>query len=473
MMRFLYLILVLPMLALNACSSSPEPVPKTSTPVPQSDSPDEIPVGEVVRTMSCLSDPSNTYSFYIPKSKSAGKKHPVVLFFDAHARGTLPLEKYKALAERYGFIITCSNNSKNGLDVGAVLSISSAYFSDVLKRLPVDTHNIFAGGFSGGARVALGLAMQDDRIKGVIANSAGFDPMKTPLRKEVCFVGLVGNEDFNLAEMKATQAALNQTSTVNDLLIFNGKHEWAPDGDMDKAFLLLSLEGIRSGRLAKNDSILNASFRTDQREAGKILSGKSDILTQAAACNLMLVYYSGIKPVESYKVKLENICQSEAYKKARSKTADLSRAEQDLQAMYAKYFQEKNMAWWTTEIARLRQETKAYPDKEKISRDQRLLGYLSLVAFMNANSALNQNALPQAEEFLSLYAIIDPQNSEWAYLLAVLRMRENDNAHALESLAESVKLGFNDIDRIRNQKEFESLRNDAHFSEIIASIKPQ
>jgi hypothetical protein len=473
MMRFLYLILALPILALNACGSSPEPAQKTSISVATPDSPVEIPVGEVVRTLSCLSDPSNTYSVYIPKSKLAGKKYPVVFFFDAHARGSLPVEKYKALADRYGFIISCSNNSKNGLDMDAVLNISSTYFSDVLKRLPVDMRNIFAGGFSGGARVALGLAMQDERIRGIIANSAGFDPVRTPLRKEVCFVGLVGNEDFNLAEMKTTQAALNQGPTANDLLIFNGKHEWAPAGDMDKAFLLLSLEGIRAGRLEKNDSIVNASFQTDQREARKILSGKSDILTQAAACKLMLVYYTGIKPVETYKTQLQNIRQGMAYKQAIDGTAGQSRNEQELQTVYAKYVQEKNMAWWTAELSRLRQEIKTSRDKEKTLKDERLLGYLSLVAFMSANGALNQNALPQAEEFLALYALVDPQNSEWAYLLAVLRMRENDTAHALESLAESVKLGFNDVDRIRNQKEFEPLRNDAHFSEIIASVKPQ
>ena len=428
---------------------------------------DKLAEGEVLRTVFCQADPSRSYALYIPNKHEASI--PVLFLFDAHARGYLPVEKYKDLADRYGFILACSNNSKNGLAPDEILSLSSTFFNDVLKRLPADTRNIFAGGFSGGARVALGLAMQDERIKGVIANSAGFNPVKMPLRKEVCFVGVVGDGDFNLAELQNTQRNLNGTAQVNDLIIFNGSHEWAPAPDMDKAFLLLFLEGIRNGRIKKNDSIVSRSFLADQKEADRIMKSGAGILSRASACNLMVVYYDQIKPVEKYKTGLATLRQSESFRKAKENELSLSQKEQELQSAYARNLSEKDMKWWSVEVLKLRTEKKG--DKESSSLNKRLLGYLSLVAYMNANDAMNQNSIPRAEQFLALYALVDPTNSEWAYLLSVLRLRENDVDHSLESLKEAVRLGFNDVDRVHNQKEFQPLVNDARFNEIIAQIK--
>ncbi|MFI5151223.1 MAG: hypothetical protein ACHQRM_15940 [Bacteroidia bacterium] len=402
-----------------------------------------------------------------------GKKYPVVFFFDAHARGTMPLEKYQEIAERYSFILCCSNNSRNRMDAATVGAITIGFFKDVLERFPADEHNIFTGGFSGGARVAIGVALQDPRVKGVIANSAGFDPRQEPLRKEVCFAGLVGSEDFNLAELKTTQRALNASGNTNDLLIFNGKHDWAPLNDMDKAFLLVWLEGIKAGRIERNDSILNASFLTDQKEVEKILHGKSDPLVQASACRLMELYYSGLKPVETYKLALKRITEGAPYKGAVVKEEEEGKNEQSQQDVYARAFREKDMKWWIEEVKRMNEETRTTTDKNKAAYTKRLLAYLSLVAFMNSNAAMNQQALPEASHYLSLYKLVDPTNPEWAYMSAVLAMRKQQPAACMANLKEAVKLGFADLDRVRSQAEFQSLQNDTEFNEILAGIKPE
>jgi hypothetical protein len=120
----------------------------------------------------------------------------------------------------------------------------------------------------------------------------------------------------------------------------------------------------------------------------------------------------------------------------------------------------------------LNKEAQVTKDKDKSTYDRRLLAYLSLVAFMNANAALNQQALSEAAHALTLYKLVDPTNSEWAYLSACLAMRQQDQTTALANLDEAVKLGFNDLDRIRVQPEFQPLLNDNQFNELIAKIKP-
>ncbi len=464
--------------ALFSCGNADTKKEPPSSYVPANPATKEMPAdtfaeGTVIKNIACRADASNTYALYLPNKIKKGKKYPVLFLFDAHARGSLPLIKYKDLADRYGVILACSNSSKNGQDGNTMFLIASGFIEDVLHRVPADVQNLYAGGFSGGARVAIGIALQDNRMKGIIANSAGFDPHQEPLRKSVCFVALVGNEDFNLAELKNTQVALNSTGNTNDLLIFNGKHDWAPVNDMDKAFLLLSLEGIRAKRLERNDSILNASFAADAQQAERMLKGKSDLLTRAAVCNLMNLYYRDLKPVEKYAAELNQIHADPAYQKALADQDGKSQAERALQDKYAQDVRDKDMPWWNTEVARLENENRSSKDKEKVILNKRLLAYLSLVAFMNANNALNQNALPEAEHFLALYKLVDPLNSEWAYLLARLHMAQNDQPGAIANLDEAVKLGFNDLDRVRQQKEFQPLLGDPKFNEVLAKMKTE
>ncbi len=451
-------------------NESSSPVTTSTATATSANANDSFQPGTVIKSVACQSVPDQSYALYLPKKFSWQHKYPVVFFFDAHARGSLPVSKYADLADRYGFILVCSNDSRNSLDAGMIINITSNFLNDVTKRFPVDMLNIFAGGFSGGSRVAIGITLQDNRIKGVIANSAGFQPAREPLAKDVCFVGLVGNEDFNLSEMKNTQVSLNEAGIVNDLLIFNGKHDWAPASDMDKAFLLLTLEGVRAKRMERNDSIIDASFNSDEKEAEKLLRGNANVLTKYAACHLMNLYYAGIKPVDKY-ARLEKSISGPDYQEARHHEKQEAAAEQAEQQRYAMAFQEKDMTWWMNEINRLNAEASSTKNKDRAQYDKRLLAYLSLASFMSTNSALKQDALPQAEIFLTLYKMVDPTNSEWAYLSAFVCMKKNDVSGALSNLDKAVELGFNDLYRIRSQREFEPLQNDQKFNEIIAKIK--
>src|SRR5690349_19054062 len=64
--------------------------------------PDSFTVGKVIDTIACAADAEQSYAAYIPVSGNK-KALPVIYFFDPHASGSLPLKKYKALADKYGF----------------------------------------------------------------------------------------------------------------------------------------------------------------------------------------------------------------------------------------------------------------------------------------------------------------------------------------------------------------------------------
>src|SRR5262245_3615917 len=132
----------------------------------------DVPRGQVVPDVKCTADASQSYALYLPSSYSPNREWPVILAFDPGGRGRNGVERYQAAAEKYGYIVAGSNNSRNGSpETGKAVNAMS---SDVFSRFNVDTRRIYAAGMSGGARVAFSVALGSQSIAGVMASSAGY-----------------------------------------------------------------------------------------------------------------------------------------------------------------------------------------------------------------------------------------------------------------------------------------------------------
>src|SRR5947209_16943004 len=100
------------------------------------------------------------------------KKWPIIFAFDPGARGLMPIEHFKDAAEKYGYIVVGSNNSKNGPNVH-LSAIINSFWEDTHNRFPIDDKRVYTSGFSGGARVACGVGyMYEGSVAGVIACGA-------------------------------------------------------------------------------------------------------------------------------------------------------------------------------------------------------------------------------------------------------------------------------------------------------------
>jgi len=134
-----------------------------------------LPPGRVIERIGCYGDPAESYALYLPSNYTPARKWPIVYAFDPMARGRVPVDKYQEVAERYGYILVASNNSRNGplyLSMGA----SQAIWQDTHVRFPLAPRRAYATtGFSGGARVACALGrMAAGEVAGVIGMGAGF-----------------------------------------------------------------------------------------------------------------------------------------------------------------------------------------------------------------------------------------------------------------------------------------------------------
>jgi predicted esterase len=216
----------------------------------------DLPVGRLIENVQCAGDPSNSYALYLPSHYTPQRSWPVIFGFDPRARGRLPVERYQAAAEKYGYIVAGSNNSQNG-SWAMSMAAAKAMTVDVSSRFPIDNKRVYAAGMSGGARVALGIALGSDLFAGVIASSAGYPDSKPRKSLRFALFGTAGIEDFNYLEMRLLDREL---TSAHRLAIFEGGHAWLSSDLAMEAVEWMEIQAMKSGRIQRNDAEVDAIF---------------------------------------------------------------------------------------------------------------------------------------------------------------------------------------------------------------------
>ncbi|MBI4930143.1 MAG: hypothetical protein HY841_05230 [Bacteroidetes bacterium] len=459
---------------LFSCSGSSDPSENKSDnhvstdTLPKYDS--SIEKGKAIPEIKCLKDSSVNYALYLPKKYSADEKFPVIFFFDSHGGGNFPLEKYKDLAEKYGYILAGSNNSKNGMSWEQNEQQIKIFMEDVKSKIHVDSRRIYACGFSGGSRVASSVAIFDGGINCVIGMGAGFPSLSEPIHNRFDYIGFAGNEDFNMNEMIELSASMDKSPIKHQLIVFNGKHEWAPAEVAEDAFVWLEVNAMRVGLISKNDSIIKNFISKNENELTR-LQEKKKIHDVLLICKKVVNYMDGLAEVTQFKTKIEELNKSDDLTKEIDRQRNLSKEEMTRQENYRNNFVLKDLSWWTNEIKKLNKQTNNKNDEGQSQMNKRLLGYLSLLAYMNVSSVLESNQLDLAVSFLKIYEMVDPKNSEHQYLFAELYARKNDNAKALSSLKNALTLGFSDYARMESDSSLLVLQNNPDFQKILNEMK--
>ncbi len=412
-------------------------------------------------------DANNSFSVYLPANYDSTKKWPLVIFFDAHANGKLPLNNYKAIADKWGYIFVGSNSSKNGLDMQTTKNIGEGLLNEVKKILPIDQTEIILCGFSGGSRVAAFMTAGRSDVKGVICNSAA---PQAPLPGKV-FVGLAGLGDMNYLEMKTFCDRQVTNTSPHELLVFNGKHEWAPATMMEDALLIESISPV--------NGISNIKSNEMYRALGILIINQADSIEKTScmvANNLMLagertqsLAVTGNQRIvvgDDYRISVKKNNSCVKTDEASWQTAE--KLESGFQQEISSSLMSQDTTWWQNNIDRLFESKKDAADK---FMHQRLRGYASLVCYSYANQAFKSNNLHAAEKLIAEYSIVDPTNSEWAYMRANLYVQIGMNDYAIASLEKAVEIGFNDKARLLNDPIFLPLQADPKFAAVLDKLK--
>jgi predicted esterase len=201
----------------------------------------QLPTAGTVQTVQCINDSNSSYSLYLPRDYVFGNKYELIIFLDPSARGDVPVQKYRSMADETGVVLAGSFDSKN-FDLSSAEKAIPAIITDIQKRNSIGPSQIWLAGFSGGSRMASSYAATYNGINGVIACGAGFaqgdqgtgNDFINPARI-IPYVGIVGNRDMNFEEMVGVKEQLSASKHKNLLLLFEGEHEWPPAGSLGVA----------------------------------------------------------------------------------------------------------------------------------------------------------------------------------------------------------------------------------------------
>jgi len=100
----------------------------------------EIEKGRLLDGIACRADAGQSYALYLPSGDDRVELQPVLFLFDPAARGAEGVRAFLSAAEKFGWILIGSNNSKNGPLKDSVAA-GRALWADAKERFPVDENS--------------------------------------------------------------------------------------------------------------------------------------------------------------------------------------------------------------------------------------------------------------------------------------------------------------------------------------------
>ncbi|MGA9769568.1 MAG: hypothetical protein WBV94_11040 [Blastocatellia bacterium] len=439
----------------------------------------EIIKGKLIAKVVCRSDAQQSYALFLPSGYTHDKRWPIIYCFDPGARGQMPVERFKDAAEKYGYIVVGSNNSRNG-STEAPLAAVKAMLTDTQARFSIDERRVYTAGFSGGARVAssVGYALTGT-IAGVIACGAGFPQGLSPSRSTPFpLFGTAGIEDFNFPEVKQLARALDSYGIASRVAVFEGAHDWPPSSVCIEAVEWMELQAMKSGRRAKDERLIEELFNKNaDRARAHETAGK--LYDAFVSIDAIARDFKGLKDVAEFEKRAAELKEQKEVKQAIRQEAEM---EKEQIKRTNELFTLKNslqdtessviaLANLKRNIAGLRKKlTEKEISPERIVA-RRVLNQLLVSLFEGARELTGRRQYDQAAQNLSIAALIVPDNPQVHYNLACAYALNKDKGRAIEALKKSVEKGFNDRAALETDKDLELLREDADYKRIVEDLK--
>jgi hypothetical protein len=400
-------------------------------------------VQAIEKTDSCKLDPDNKYEVYIPQSNKSQGKLPLLVILDPHAAGKSALGKFKQAADRYPAILVASDLVKNGY-TGYDNAIRML-IEDVRHKYPAG-ETVFIAGFSGGARMALGFAM-NSRLNGLILCGAlaGADQ----IRSIHCpIISISGMDDFNFVE--TAQFLFKEQSIPANLKIelTNASHDWPDSLLLADAFGFLYLSTRTQDIIAVSASQLK-EFNQHQHSRIEMMTQRDDFLNAAQVARNM----SSTTPFNSDKSFISAYTDLKANPSFISQLNRLQNClnlEINARQSYLDAFMTKDSLWWKKEIGSINQKVSTEQDPFTIDMYRRMKGYWGIACYSLGKQAVIEQNADKLNRIVVIYHMLEPENPYATYLSAFPALWKGDSATTIIILKKAVEEGFTDMVQLRN-----------------------
>ena len=437
----------------------------------------QFPQGEIIEKVTAISNSEQSYALFLPPGYTPEKKWPILYAFDPLGRGSVPVKLFQNAAKEFGFILVGSNNSRNGIELNAIVE---TLWSDTHQRFAIDERRVYTSGFSGGARVASAVALNSrGTVAGVIAASGGPRPNFNALPvNQFTFFGTAGTEDFNFPEMQQLKRKMDEAGVTNRLAIFAGGHEWPPAEICGEAISWMEVQAMKSGTRAKDDELIDKLLTAKSKTARDFEISKQPYEAYLEYESLV-AEFKGLRDVNTFAAEAERLRQSKevraAIKSEKAEEEDQARLSEKLQTLIAKLPDEST---YTEAMAELKYDLSDLTKKSEASKSiaerrvaRRVLQSLLVQIYEEAFALKQKKNYALIPAKFELAALIRPKDPRVFYELAAAYARIGSKGRATTALGQAIERGFSDLARIEQNEDFTTLRNDADYKRLVASLK--
>jgi predicted esterase len=432
--------------------------------------------GTVHNSVPVAAQPSNSYALYLPSGYSTAKRWPLLLIFDPFARGEVSVKLFHQAAEKYGFILVGSNNSRNFEDPSAAIRL---LWAEIKEHYAIDPRRIYTAGLSGGARVAASVALAcKGCIAGVIANSAGLPNGAKPPAPDVTEWFLtVGTTDFNYTEQLRLKEALAERNVVSRFVVFDGPHGWMPKELADSALAWFQMRAMIKGVVPMDKEFVQRQFENRVAEA-QAEQKAGDVLAATRTYHEIAQDFSKVRDVKEQESLAKTLAASEETRKAKKEEQDALKLEdktarkigdtvaglaqgQDVRGQY--------MVELDSVVNETNDEQRKLPSPAMKHAIARALASAFAFAVENGQQLmLERNYIPALTMFQA-GEVIQPESAWASYLVATSEAELGHKKQAIDELKKAIEKGMTNPKALEDSA-FDRIRDDAEFKELSAKL---
>ncbi|MFQ5696487.1 MAG: hypothetical protein ACE5HB_10900, partial [Terriglobia bacterium] len=436
--------------------------------------------GVIIESVTCAAQPEQTYALFLPSTYTPARRWPIVYAFDPAARGRLPVKLLQDVAERYGYIVVGSNNSRNGPS-RPQQDAATAIWDDTHRRFAIDNRRVYVTGFSGGARFATFLALGCGCVTGVIAHGAGFPVSATPTGEEdFSYFSAIGDLDFNYPELVQLAARLDKLGVTNRLRRFHGPHQWAPAEVWVEAIEWMELLAMKGGTRTGDEEFI-ARQVSAALEKTRALEDAGELYAASYEYRKLVQAFQGLADVSLFARKAAELEATEAVRAARKREQEeISRQEKLTADFFAHLVALKTepaarpttLSLLESKLRELRDEVNSAEEPEQAIVPRRTLRKVFALAYESGQMSLRRNNPALAAAYFEVATIVFSQGPMAFFQLARARAQAGDQSGALAALKQAVEKGFKNAALLRESEEFAALRDGEDFRALLRSLAP-
>lgn len=434
--------------------------------------------GEITEIVECLTDTTEGYALYLPSIYNDTASWPIIYIFEPGARAMIPVRKYKDIAEEFGYILVCSYNAHNGPWDPVIRSINAMY-EDTYQRFALDLNRMAAMGFSGGARAAGMMAIASGRINTVIACGAGYPASLNPTSyNDFHWTGIVGWKDMNYLEMLSVDSAICNKPNGNQLLFYDGYHDW-PDVDiMREAFLLFEANARRDNLTSGNIEAMEGQFNGLSKNSYFPACNDTDLFLVNQYNRKMVNYLHGLSDMNVYDDEVNQLSQSWQSPMNNPEFGKRIALEKKLQDSYSTALMDialtsldtdrpvKSFRWWLKQNEFLQDQIRSASCEADKNIYIRLHEYIWRNAWEQHYVFMKQKKYLTAKEYLDVCEAVLPDEA-WPMLRqSVIYLKLGENDMALSRLKKAAEKGFADVSHLDKNPDFDEIRSSKKYQKI-------